>query len=166
MEARYDQGMTCREFESALRANFGSVDRDEWQRRITREHWDDLPPSEHTVHLAACSDCQTSLFQFIDVRDFLEFESHPCFHVAYYSADTPDRCLDLHEGDYTIPIGHSTRAVLSSLTALGVASSYRPLHRVAERYADTSTDRVTILSSPEKMRVFKCLKGWLPILTL
>jgi hypothetical protein len=29
------------------------------------------------------------------VREFLEFESHPCFHVAYHSADTSDRCLNL-----------------------------------------------------------------------
>jgi len=85
-----------------MRSQFGSVDREEWKSRITRENWDGLSPSEHIAHLINCDDCQTSLFQFLDVRDFLEYESHPCFHVAYYSADTPDRCLDVDQRIYTI----------------------------------------------------------------
>jgi len=94
--------MTCRQFEDAMRSEFGSVDREEWKLRITRENWDGLPPSEHIAHLTGCSDCQTSLFQFLDVRHFLEYSSHPCFHVAYYSADVPEHCLDAHLGLYTI----------------------------------------------------------------
>jgi hypothetical protein len=94
--------MTCREFEDGMRTQFGSVDRDEWKNRITRERWAGLRPSENIAHLIGCSDCQTSLFQFLDVRDFLKYESHPCFHTAYYSADTPDRCLDKDAGVYAI----------------------------------------------------------------
>lgn len=94
--------MTCGQFESAMRVEFGSVDGEEWKDRITRENWDGLPPSEYIVHLVGCSDCQTSLFQFLDVRDFLEYESDSCLHVAYYSADTPERCLDVHLGLYAI----------------------------------------------------------------
>ena len=85
--------MNCRQFEDAMRSEFGSADREEWKIRITRENWDGIPPSEHMTHLVGCVDCQTSLYQFLDVRDFLAYESHPCFHVAYYSADTSDRCL-------------------------------------------------------------------------
>jgi len=94
--------MTCRQFEDAMRSEFGSVDREEWKGRITRENWDGLPPSEHIGHLTGCDDCQTSLYQFLDVRHFLEYRYHPCFHVAYYSADIPERCLDAHLGQYTI----------------------------------------------------------------
>jgi hypothetical protein len=39
--------MTCRQFEDAMRSEFGSVDREESKGRITRENWDGLPPSEH-----------------------------------------------------------------------------------------------------------------------
>ena len=85
-----------------MRLEFGSVDREEWKDRITRENWEGLPPSEHIGHLIGCSDCQTSLFQFLDVRDFLEYESHPCFHVAYYAAETPERCLKTDAGLYAI----------------------------------------------------------------
>ena len=94
--------MKCRDFESAMRSQFGSVDRAEWKLRIARENWEGLPPSEHAAHLVGCSDCQTSLSQFLSVRDFLKHESHPCFHVAYYSAGTPYRCLDLSLGLYSI----------------------------------------------------------------
>jgi hypothetical protein len=85
-----------------MRSQFGSADGEEWKSRITRDDWDGLQPSEHIAHLTGCSDCQNSLFQFLDVRDFLEYESHPCFHVAYYSAETPERCLDVNSGLYAI----------------------------------------------------------------
>jgi len=78
-----------------MRSEFGSADRDEWKSRITRENWDGISPFEHMAHLIGCDDCQTSLYQFLDVRDFLGYESHPCFHVAYYSADTPERWLKI-----------------------------------------------------------------------
>jgi hypothetical protein len=110
--------MTCKQFESAMRSEFGSVDREEWKGRITRENWDGISPSEHIAHLTGCRDCQTSLFQFLDVRHFLEYSSHPCFHVAYYSADIPERCLDVDGGLYTIITdrekrrGTSTREVI------------------------------------------------------
>src|SRR5262249_30946918 len=94
--------MTCREFETTMRSQFGTVDREEWKLRITRENWEGLPTSEHIAHLTSCSDCQGSLWQFLDVREFLKHESHPCFHVAYYSADTPHRCLDVHSGLYSV----------------------------------------------------------------
>ena len=94
--------MTCTEFEGAMRSQFGSVDREEWRLRITSENWEGLPTSGHIAHLIECSDCQNSLWQFLDVRDFLKHESHPCFHVAYYSAETPEGCLDLNSGLYSI----------------------------------------------------------------
>jgi hypothetical protein len=94
--------MTCKQFEDAMRSEFGSADREEWKSRITRENWGGIPPSEHMAHLIGCDDCQTSLYEFLDVRDFLAYESHPCFHVAYYSANVPDRCLDAHGNLYTI----------------------------------------------------------------
>ena len=77
--------MTCKDFESALRSVFGSVEREEWKRRNNREDWKGLPSSAHIAHLTGCSDCQQSLRQFLDVRDFLKYESHPCFHVVYRS---------------------------------------------------------------------------------
>ena len=96
------QTMTCREFEDAMLVGFKSVDRQEWKSRITREHWDGLPLSEAIAHLKRCNRCQTSLFQYLDVRDFLRYESQPCFHVAYYSANSRERCLDVEQGLYTI----------------------------------------------------------------
>ena len=78
------------------------MDAEEWKRRLTREDWYNLPRSEPITHLIGCSDCQDSLFQFLEVRHFLEYESHPCFHVAYYSTSTPERCLELHLGLYSI----------------------------------------------------------------
>jgi hypothetical protein len=87
-----------------MRSQFGFVDRKEWRHRITCENWEDLPTSEHIAHLIGCDDCRTSLWQFLDVRDFVKHESYPCFHVAYYSADTPDRCLSVVLGEYAIVI--------------------------------------------------------------
>jgi hypothetical protein len=85
-----------------MSSEFGLVNQEEWKSRITRENWEGLASSEHVAHLSGCSDCQTSLFQFLDVRDFLEYGSHPCFHVAFYSADIPERCLDANRGLYSI----------------------------------------------------------------
>lgn len=95
--------MTCREFENAMHAEFGSVDRDEWRRRITREDWAGLPSSDYTAHLVACFDCQTSLFQFLDAPNLPDYRSYPCFHVCYFSSDVPGRCLWLDGGLYVIP---------------------------------------------------------------
>jgi len=94
--------MTCREFEDHMRSEFGSVDAVEWKRRITREDWTGLPPSEHIAHLEMCSDCQSSLHLFLDVPD-LDYLSHPCFHVAYNAANTTARGWWRHEWDYHGP---------------------------------------------------------------
>ena len=93
--------MTCREFEDHMRSLFGSADAVEWKRRISREDWTGLPQSEHIAHLVACDDCRTSLYSFLDVPD-LDYLSHPCFHVAYYAANTPARCIDARGGVYGI----------------------------------------------------------------
>jgi hypothetical protein len=94
--------MFCRQFEDSMRKEFGTVDKDVWRRLLIREEWDELPASDHTRHLSTCSDCMQSLLQFFEVQHFLQYEKHPCFHVAYYSADIPDRCLDLQCGMYSI----------------------------------------------------------------
>jgi hypothetical protein len=113
--------MNCRQFEGAMRSEFGSVDRDEWKLRITREDWGGIPPSEQIAHLVGCSDCQTSLYQFLDVRNFLAYESHPCFHVAYYSADTPERCLEIDRfGLYSINTEKGDRIVIGFCPWCGV----------------------------------------------
>jgi hypothetical protein len=92
-----------------MRSQFGLANREEWKDRITRENWSGLSPSGYTTHLATCGDCQTSLFQFLDVREFLDYRSHLCFHVAYYSADIPDRCIERSQGVYSILINREKR---------------------------------------------------------
>lgn len=92
-----------------MSSEFGLVNQKEWKSRITRENWDGLALSEHVAHLSGCGDCQTSLFQFLEVRDFLKYSSHPCFHVAFHSADIPERCLDANLGLYAIVTGREKR---------------------------------------------------------
>lgn len=96
--------MTCREFEDHMRSEFASVDAAEWKRRISREDWSGLAPSAVVAHLTACDDCRTSLYLFLDVPD-LDYLSHPCFHVAYYAANTAARCIDASGGVYGIITG-------------------------------------------------------------
>ena len=85
-----------------MSTEFRSVDREVWKSRITSENWNDVEESESTAHLVSCLDCQTSLFQYLEAREFLDYHSHPCFHVAYHSANVPQRCLDLTHGMYCI----------------------------------------------------------------
>jgi hypothetical protein len=94
--------MTCREFEDAMLVVFADADPEPWRDRIVREHWDDLPNSEHYSHVKDCNDCQTSLWWFLDIRNRVDYLSQPCFHVAYFSADIADRCLDRTLGMYSV----------------------------------------------------------------
>lgn len=95
--------MTCREFEDAMSEEFGSVDKTHWQSVIVRGAWDEISHhSTYTDHLVSCDGCVTSLYQFLDVRQWIEYRSQPCFHVAYYSGEVPERCLERHLGLYSI----------------------------------------------------------------
>ena len=94
--------MTCRHFEDAMETEFGSADRDELQTRLVGENWDGMPRSDYIDHLRECSDCVQSLLHFLTIRGSVDYRSQPCFHVAYYSADVPDRCLDRHLSLYSI----------------------------------------------------------------
>jgi hypothetical protein len=85
-----------------MTARFGSADREEWRGRITSEDWSGLSSSDHLAHLIACRDCQTSLFQFLELRESLDYRSHSCFDVAYYSAAIPQRCIERSHGLYSI----------------------------------------------------------------
>lgn len=92
-----------------MEAVFGSVDVDQYRTIIRGERWDELPISECANHLATCSDCPTSLWQFLQIRHLVDYRSQRCFHVAYYSADVPERCLDRHLGMYSIITNRETR---------------------------------------------------------
>jgi hypothetical protein len=94
--------MTCREFEGAMHLVFADADAVHFRDLIVRGYWDELPTSEHFNHLKGCTDCQTSLWWFFDIRNRVDYLSQPCFHVAYFSADIPDRCLDRSLGLYSI----------------------------------------------------------------
>src|SRR5262249_37737305 len=94
----YTVAVTCREFEDAMQSEITSVDPDQWKRRITPEDWTDLPDSRHLAHLTECSDCQSSLYQFLSLPDPIGYLEQPCFHVAYFSAEVPEKCLDLDRG--------------------------------------------------------------------
>ena len=61
-----------------------------------------MEASDYTAHLVECGDCLTSLFQFLQVRDFVDYQAHPCFHLAYYMAPIPERCLEKTHGEYGI----------------------------------------------------------------
>jgi len=112
-----------------MRSEVGSAEREGWKSRITRENWDGIPPSEHMAHLIGCDDCRTSLYQYFDVRDFLAYESHPCFHVAYYSAGTPERCLEIDRfGLYLINTGDGGGIVIGFCPwcGVGLPTAIRP----------------------------------------
>jgi hypothetical protein len=94
--------MTCREFEDAMEDHFGSVDANQMRDLIVKDQWHMMPPSAVRDHLASCSDCPQSLLQFLQARGSLDYRSQPCFHVAYYSASVPERCLDKELGMYAI----------------------------------------------------------------
>jgi hypothetical protein len=94
--------MNCRQFEDAMRVEFADADADHWRDLIVKESWDRLPPSAISDHLKECHDCPTSLWQFFAIRHRIDYMFEPCFHVAYYSADVPDRCLDKTHGIFSI----------------------------------------------------------------
>src|ERR1700680_4883063 len=94
--------MTCREFEDAMEDHFGAVDANQMRDVIVRDEWHVLPPSPFRDHLASCSDFPHGLFHFLHIRGSLDYRSQPCFHVAYHSADVPERCLNRSLGMYAI----------------------------------------------------------------
>ncbi len=93
-----------------MRIEFGSVDSDQWRIILISEKWDELPRTSFSAHLSECSDCVQSLLQFLQTNPSIDYAIHPCFHVAYYSADSQDRCLDLSLGMYFIVTDRETRA--------------------------------------------------------
>jgi len=94
--------MTCRQFEDSMRVEFADADADYWRDILLKEELDQLPLSPYRDHLKSCNDCQTSLWQFFDIRYRVDYTREPCFHVAYYSADVRDRCLEKAHGMYSI----------------------------------------------------------------
>ena len=94
--------MDCRQFEDAMRAEFANVEVGYWRDLIVSGNWDEVPASQYVDHLRECDNCQTSLWQFFEIRHRIDYTSEPCFHVAYYSADVPARCLDKTLGMYSI----------------------------------------------------------------
>jgi len=94
--------MTCRQFEDAMQVEFADADANYWRDLIANEKLDQLHNSLYRDHLRSCSDCQTSLWQFFDIRRRVDYRREPCFHVAYYSADVRDRCLEKIHGMYSI----------------------------------------------------------------
>jgi len=100
--------MTCRQFEDAMDITFAFAERDELRAQLINERWDEIPASEQSEHLRQCSDCVQSLLQFLEIRGSVDYRSQPCFHVAYYSADVPDRCLDRHLGLYSVWTSQNT----------------------------------------------------------
>ncbi|MDB5342242.1 MAG: hypothetical protein JWP89_619 [Schlesneria sp.] len=94
--------MKCRQFEDAMSTYFCSVDDKEWRTLVIAEKWERLPTSDAVEHLATCPDCVTSLLQYLEIRNTVDYHLEPCFHVAYYSADVVDRCLDKSHGMYSI----------------------------------------------------------------
>lgn len=104
--------MTCRQFEDAMETVFASVDRDALRVQLIRKRWNEIriPESEH---LRGCSDCVQSLLQFLEIRGHVDYRSQSCFHVAYYSADVSDRCLDRHLGLYSVwPSNNKQRSIV------------------------------------------------------
>lgn len=100
--AAQESQMTCRQFEDSMRVEFADADADYWRDLIFKENWDQLHLSSYRDHLKSCSNCQTSLWQFFDIRYRVDYTREPCFHVAYYSADVRERCLEKTHGMYSI----------------------------------------------------------------
>jgi hypothetical protein len=94
--------MTCREFEDTMDGVFGIADEAQIRQAITCDDWQLLPPSTYSDHLAVCSDCAQSLLQFFRIRNAVDYHSFPCFHLAYYSADVPERCIEKTLGLFSI----------------------------------------------------------------
>ena len=94
--------MTCRQFEDGMDSAFTSVEREQLRSLLVSEDWDQLPPSEFSNHLATCSDCVCSLLQYFQARHRMDYHSHPCFHVAFYSAEVREKCLENIHGMYSI----------------------------------------------------------------
>jgi hypothetical protein len=94
--------MTCRQFEDAMETVFASADRETLRAQLIKERWDEIAAPDQSKHLSECSDCVQSLLQFLEIRGLVDYRLQPCFHVAYYSADVPDRCLDRHFGPYSV----------------------------------------------------------------
>jgi hypothetical protein len=81
---------------------FASADRDALRAQLINERWDEIQASGESEHLSRCSDCVQSLLQFLEIRGRVDYRSQPCFHVAYYSADVSDQCLDRQFGLYSV----------------------------------------------------------------
>ena len=111
-----------------MRVEFADADADYWRDLILKENLDQLHLSPYRDHLKSCNDCQTSLWQFFDIRYRVDYTCEPCFHVAYYSADVRDRCLEKTHGMYSIATldGRGHGIVIAKCPWCGVALPVGP----------------------------------------
>jgi len=117
--------------------------------QLINERWAEIAPPDQSDHLRQCGDCVQSLLQFLEIRGWVDYRAQPCFHVAYYSADVPDRCMDRHFGlldldkkerrsihcHWFLPLVWHDAADSAAVTkgATGVAPPFRPLGRRSGR---------------------------------
>ena len=99
--------MQCRNFEDSMSRYFSDVDAEMYREEMTKERWSRLKSTDAKQralieHASNCSDCSHSLWQYLSIRDRVDYHDYPCFHLAYYSVDEEDRCITQHLGLFEI----------------------------------------------------------------
>jgi len=100
--------MQCRNFEDSMSRYFSDVDADVYREAMTKEKWFSLKSTTDTKqralieHLSRCSDCSNCLWQYLSIRDKVDYHEYPCFHLAYYCVDEEERCISQHHGLFSI----------------------------------------------------------------
>lgn len=103
--------MNCREFESKMSHYFNGADIEQVREIIVKEEWSGLiaKDEQHQAlirHLSECYNCPSSLLQYLETRGQFDYHEYPCFHLAYYSNVSENRCIGRAYELFSIIVSH------------------------------------------------------------
>ena len=106
--------MECREFEDNLWRYFNNLDLESCRERLCRGNWSEFIATDDyhrdlLEHISTCDDCTTSLWWYLEIKDSVDYREYPCLHLAYFSGDIEDRCLDYMHGLFSIILNREIR---------------------------------------------------------
>lgn len=118
--------MQCREFEDNLSGYFKDATNIEAYREASAtDDWSAVTPSNNThqlllQHASKCSYCADSLLKYLSIKDQVNCQDYPCLHLAYYTNNKDDRCIDFAQGLFSIIIDDVTGIVIGNCPWCGI----------------------------------------------
>jgi hypothetical protein len=99
--------MICREFEDKMSQYFFDADIPSYKEAIITSSLDKMVAKNdyHKLlleHVAHCSDCSNSLWQYLETRGQIDYHKYSCFHIAYFSNSQKDRFIVFDKYNFSI----------------------------------------------------------------